>query len=194
MLNAGAITIINSHHYVVLNIKYFGVIWCLGGALDSGLILHGTNKWVRLGCSGCPSGPSFSSHCKVFYHNNFFYNHCLGFIYLSSVAWSCSLLSHAPLCFCPDYSGEVKPQLFFALAFLSYSILFLFMCDSFLVSMWLLFPGGFLFVAVLWRINPRIFCFSFFLPKRVALSILLVPIATELWVKLALKHLLKLVL
>lgn len=71
---------------------------------------------------------------------------------------------------------------------------FLFMCDSFLVSVSLHFPGGFLFVAVLWRINPRIFCFSFFLPKRTALSILLVPTATELCAKLALEHLLKVVL
>lgn len=68
------------------------------------------------------------------------------------------------------------------------------MCESFLVSMSLHFPGGFLFVAVLWRINPRIFCLSFFLPKRMALSILLVPTATELCVKLALEHLLKVVL
>lgn len=43
MLNAGAIMIINLHYYVVLNIKYFGVIWCLGGALSSSLVLHGTN-------------------------------------------------------------------------------------------------------------------------------------------------------
>lgn len=68
------------------------------------------------------------------------------------------------------------------------------MCDSFLVSVSLHFPGGFLFVTVLLRINPRIFCFSFFLTKRMALSILLVPIATELCVKLALQHLLKVIL
>lgn len=71
---------------------------------------------------------------------------------------------------------------------------FLFMCDSFLVSMSLRFPEGFLFVAVLWRLSPRIFCFFFFLPKRMALIILLLPIATELCVKLALEHLLKVVL
>lgn len=69
----------------------------------------------------CPSGPSFSSHCKVFHHNNSSYNHCLGFICLT---WLCSLLSHAALCFVLIYSGEVKPQFFFVLAFLSLSILF----------------------------------------------------------------------
>lgn len=130
---------------------------------------------------------------KVFHHKKFSYNHYLGFIFLSSVTWSCSLLSHAPLCFVLIYSGEIKPQFFFALAFLCYPVLF-YLCVILSWSACLCFPGGFLLAAVLWRINPRIFCFSFFLPKRMTLGILLVPIATELCVKLALEHLLKVIL
>lgn len=53
----------------------------------------------------------------------FLLNHCLYFIYLSNVTHSCSLLSNALLCFLLIYSGEVKPQFFFALAFFSYSVL-----------------------------------------------------------------------
>lgn len=114
--------------------------------------------WVSQWC--------FPSHCKVFHHNNFSYNHCLYFIYCSSVTHSCSLLSNVLLCFVLTYSGEVKPQFFFALAFSSYSIL-VYLCMSLSsLSVALHFPGGFLFVAVLWKVNPKIFLLFFFSCQR----------------------------
>lgn len=156
-------------------------VWfCMGQTNESGLAVL-----------GIPSGPSFSSHCKVFHRNNFYYNQCLGFICLSLVMFSFISCSSCALCWS---LWESKTTAFLDSGIFILFHPFLFTCDYFLVSLWLHFPGGFLFVAVLWRINPRIFCFSFFLPKRMALSILFVLIATELCVKLALEHLLKVIL
>ena len=75
--------------------------------------------WVSQWC--------FSSHCEVFHHSSISYNHCLYFTYLSSVTHLYSLFSNALLCFVLIYSGEVKLQFSFALAFFSYSF-FVYLC------------------------------------------------------------------
>lgn len=94
-------------------------------------------------------------------------------ISLTTTAWasSASAVSLGRVLFylmllCADLLWGSKATVFLCSGIFILFHPFLFMCDSFLVSVSLHFPGGFLFVAVLGRVNPRIFCFSFFCCQR----------------------------
>jgi len=64
--------------------------------------------------------------------------------------------------FCADLLGGGKAAVFLCSGVFLLFLLCLFVYDSFLVSVSLHFTGGFLFVAVLCRVNGKIFYFSLF--------------------------------